>query len=406
MKKIKNIPELVSGAGDWPSLIAAVENGADSVYFGIKGINMRNTANNFDTSELKKIMKLLHDNSKKGYLALNTIVMNNQIDKVIKILKAAKTSGIDAVILWDMAVFSIAKELGLRIHLSTQASVSNEKALDYFSSLGARRIVLARECILSDIKKISRYIQREGINCEIETFIHGAMCISISGRCFFSQYSYRKSANQGECLQPCRREYLIKDKEDMAEYILGNNYIMSPKDLCTIDFIDELIKSGINSFKIEGRVRSAEYVKVATKAYREAIDAFFNNSLSDNLKSTLKERLATVYNRGFSSGFYFGEPVDQISRDLHHTRQKIFLGEVTKFYKKIGVAELLIQNESLHKGDEIMFIGKSTPACSTIVEELQQNHTFIDEASRGQRVGIKLAFAVKPRDKAFLWIKK
>ena len=406
MKNKRIVPELVSGAGDWPSLTAAIDNGADGVYFGIKGINMRNSAVNFDISELKKIMKLLHKSKKRGYLALNTIVMDSELSKVERILKEAKSAGIDAVILWDMAVFSLAKKLGLNIHISTQASISNTKALEFFADLGAKRVVLARECTLSDIKKITRYIKNNNIDCQLETFIHGAMCVSISGRCFLSQYSFRKSANKGECLQPCRREYLIKDKEDENEYIIGEDYIMSPKDLCTIDFIDELINAGIDSFKIEARARSAEYVKVATAAYREAIDAFFRKELDERLKDTLKKRLSTVYNRGLSSGFYFGEPKGQVSHLLQHTHQKVFLGEVRRFYKKISVADILIQAGTLKRGDTVMFIGKSTPALSAKVDELQSDHKFVDSAAKGQNIGVKLPFSVKPKDKAFLWKEK
>ena len=406
MKNRKLLPELIAGAGDWPSLMAAIDNGADGVYFGIKGINMRNSAVNFDISELKKIMELLHKNNKKGYLALNTVVMDNQLEKVGKILKKAKSSGVDAIILWDMAALSLAKELGLNIHISTQASISNVKALEFFAKLGAKRAVLARECTLSDIKKIAKHIKKNKIKCQVETFIHGAMCVSVSGRCFLSQYSFRKSANRGECLQPCRREYLIKDKEEGIEYVVGDDYIMSPKDLCTIDFIDELIKAGIDAFKIEARARSAEYVKVVTSVYRRAIDAFSKNELDDDLKNKLKKQLSTVYNRGFSSGFYFGKPDDAVSQALEHTHQKVFLGEVRRFYKKISVADILVQSGTLKRGDTLMFIGKSTPALSTVVQELQSEHKFVDCAAKGQHIGVKLPFIVKPRDKVFLWQEK
>jgi putative protease len=232
------------------------------------------------------------------------------------------------------------------------------------------------------------------------------MCVSVSGRCFLSQYSFGESANKGECLQPCRREYLIKDKDEGYEYVLGEDYIMSPKDLCTIDFIDELIKAGIDSFKIEARARSAEYVKVATACYREAIDAFFRKELDDDLKNRLKKRLTTVYNRGFSSGFYFGKPQGQVSRQLQHTHQKVFLGEVKRFYKKISVADVLIQAGTLKKGDTLMFIGKSTPALSAVATELQSAHEFVDSATKGQNIGVKLPFVVKPKDKVFLWEEK
>lgn len=401
MKRIK--PELISPAGDWPSLKAAVENGADSVYFGVKGLNMRNLATNFDILEMGKVMDFLRKHKKKGYLALNVVIMNNDLSKVKKILQQAKSVGVDAVVLWDMAVFSLAKELGLRIHISTQASVSNTRALDFWSRLGVKRVNLARECTLSDIKQMLKYVKKEQMPCEIETFIHGAMCVSISGRCFLSYYSQEKSANKGECLQPCRREFIIKEAGEGPEYVLGRDYVLSPKDLCTIDFIDELIKSGINAFKIEGRMRSPEYIKVVTSTYREAIDSFYEGTLNDSLKSQLKDRLSSVYNRGFSSGFYFGKPEGDISRIQEHIYEKVFLGEVKRFYKKINVVEIRVQTGTLKRGDQILFIGKNTPAYVATVEELQCKHTEVQEVNKGESAGVKLPFVVRPKDKVFLW---
>lgn len=398
-------PELVCPAGDWACLVTAVENGADSVYFGIKGLNMRNLAENFDILELKKIMDFLHKKSKKGYLALNVIIMNSELTKVRRILKEAKSAGVDAVILWDMAVFALAKETGLPIHLSTQASIANVDSLAFFTALGAQRIVAARECSLSDIRKMINCIKQKKLNCGIETFIHGAMCVSISGRCFLSHWTFGKSANRGECIQPCRREYFIRDAEKEADYILGNNYLLSPKDLCTIDFIDDLIKTGITAFKIEGRKRSPEYIKVVTAVYRCAIDSFFEGALSLELKKQLKKELTAVYNRGFSDGFYFGRSGNWVSSKLEHVYRKIYLGEVTKFYKKINVAEILVCNGSLKKGQTILVTGKSTPASTTVVEEIQQNHSFVQEVKKGERAGVKLSWTVKSKDKVFIWEK-
>jgi len=297
----------------------------------------------------------------------------------------------------------MAKKLGLRIHLSTQANVSNVEALSFYSRLGARRIILARECGIKNIRKVAEYIKKKKVKCQVEAFIHGAMCVSISGRCFLSLHSFGKSANRGSCLQPCRREFFIKDTENETEYILGKDYILSPKDLCTIDFIDKLIKSGIDAFKIEGRMRSPEYVKVVTACYRKAIDSYFNGELNDSLKMNLKKQLYTVYNRGFSSGFYFGTPKQDVSRYLEHSRKKVFLGEVTRFFGKISVAEIRLRHGSLRAGDELLFIGKHTPARNTIAIEMQANHRFIKKASKGESVGMKVPFKVRPKDKVFLW---
>ncbi|MFH1504196.1 MAG: U32 family peptidase [Candidatus Omnitrophota bacterium] len=403
--KVKK-PELAAPAGDWGSLYSAVEAGADSVYFGVKGLNMRNLAVNFDILELKKLMAVLHKSKKKGYLALNVIAFSKELTKIRKILKEAKKAKVDAVILWDMGVFALAKELGLRVHLSTQASASNYLALKNYSQQGVRRAVLARECGISDIKEIVLKLRKEKINCEVEAFIHGAMCVSISGRCFLSQYSFSKSANRGECLQPCRREFLITDIQDGHQYEVGRDYVLSPKDLCTIDFIDKLIEAGVSAFKIEGRIRSSEYAKVVTSVYRRAIDAYFNGKLTKPLKKKLKNELSGVYNRGFSSGFYLGAPKEPPSRELEHTHEKIYSGQITRFFKKIGVAEVKVSNEPIKKGDEILCVGKNTPASFAIVDNIQMNHKFVNEVKKGEAAGIKLPFIVKPKDKVFIRRKK
>ena len=400
-------PELVAPAGDWPSLIAAVENGADSVFFGVKGLNMRNLASNFDLLEIKKVISFLHAHNKKGYLTLNVVIKNNDISKVKKILAEAKKAKVDAVILWDMAVLSLAKKMGLRIHLSTQASVSNIEAIKFYAKLGVKRIVLARECTLFDIKKIIKEIKKEKISCEIEAFIHGAMCVSISGRCFMSEFTFDKSANRGECLQPCRREFYIKDVDNESEYILGKDYVLSPKDLCSIDFIDDLIKSEIHAFKIEGRMRSPEYIAVTSNVYRRAIEGYFKKNLKASLKKELKEELREVYNRGFSSGFYFGAPGSKdMSKGLGHTYEKVYVGEVKKFYKNLSVADIRVRTGGFKKGETLLFLGATTPAYRCKVLEMQTDHNPIEEAKKGEAVGVKLPFVVRPKDKVFLWKKK
>ncbi len=398
--------ELAAPAGDWPSLYSAIEAGADAVYFGVKELNMRHAAPNFDILEIRKVMALLHKNNKRGYLTLNTIVYEWELNKLKKILKEAKTSGVDAVIAWDMAVLQAAVEQGISVHLSTQASVSNFSAVKFYASLGVKRIVLARECRLSDIEDIIRKIKTSSLDCQIEAFIHGAVCVSLSGRCLFSHHFFGKSANRGECFQPCRRQYIIKDAEQGKEYILGENYVLSAKDLCTIEIIDKLIKAGISAFKIEGRMRPAEYTKVVTSVYREAIDAAYDKKLNNKLKSSLRERLDKIYNRGFDTGFYLGQPDDTMSRAGSAVYEKIFLGSVAKFYEKIKVAEIVIRNNSISKGDEILIYGKNTSAVFTKAGEMQIEHRPVEVAQKGDSVGIKLPFAVKPKDKIFLWKNK
>ncbi len=399
-------PELVCPAGNWSSLIAAVESGADSVYFGVKGINMRRMAENFEISEMKKIMAYLHERGKKGLLTVNTIILNDELDTIRQVLRAAKDAGVDAVILWDFAVLTMARELGLAVHISTQASVSNVKALEFYANLGAKRLVLARECTLEQIREIKRQIREKNIPCGIETFIHGAMCLTISGRCFMSLYSHGQSANRGECTQPCRREYEIKSVDGDENFIIGPDYVLSPKDLCSVDFIDQLIEAGIDAFKIEGRMRSPEYARIVTEVYREAIDTYFDGTLTEERKGRMKGRLREVYNRGFSSGFYFGEPQEAKSERLENIYEKIYVGEVKKYYGKIGVADILVRTRTLKKGEEILVIGKTTPACMATIEEMQQNNAFVEQAGRGEHVGVKLPFKVNPKDKVFLWKKK
>jgi len=396
----------VAPAGDWPSLHSAIAASCDSAYFGVKGLNMRNLAGNFDILEIKKIMARLHQEKRRGYLALNVIVYDKEVEKVKRIIDVAREAEVDAIICWDMAVLTLARKAGLKIHVSTQASVSNFPALRAYAEQGAKRIVLAREMGLSDIKSLVRKIKKENIDCEIETFVHGAMCLSISGRCFLSQYSFAQSANRGQCLQPCRRQYHIRAVDDECEYRLGEDYILSPKDLCTLEGLADLIEAGIDAFKIEGRMRSPEYVGVVTQAYRKAIDAYFKGSLSKKVITKLMQDVSTVYNRGFSSGFYYGRPHDATSRALENSYEKIYVGEVNKFYKKIGVAEIQVRDHPLSKGEHIVCIGKTTPASFAGVDEIQIDHVFVDSVSRGQAAGIKLPFVCRRGDKIFIWRKK
>jgi len=403
---MKEKPELVCPAGDWSGMVTAVESGADSVYFGVRGLNMRAGASNFDILEVKKVMKFLHERGKKGYLALNVIVMNSELPKVKRILETAAEAGADAVILWDMGVLSLAKNLGLNIHISTQASISNIDSLKIYAGLGARRAVLARELTLSEIRDVIARAGKECPEIEVEAFIHGAMCVSVSGRCFLSSYSWGKSANRGECRQPCRREFDIRDSSGEAEYIVGKDYLLSPKDLNTMLFIDELIEAGIHSLKIEGRMRSLEYINVVVSAYRKAVELHHKGNLTGDLKNELYKDLSRVYNRGFSDGFYFGEPQNWTSRELSHKNEKLYLGEVTKFYGKISVAEIRIRSHSLQKGDRVFVTGKITPAEFFIVEEIQQEHRFVDKASKGEMVGLKFPFRARKGDQLYLWREK
>ncbi|MFC1808183.1 peptidase U32 family protein [Candidatus Omnitrophota bacterium] len=397
-------PELIAPAGNWCALNTAVEAGADAVYFGIKNLNMRHLADNFDLLELKKVMSTLHDSGKRGYLTLNTVMYNGDMRKIRSILEKAKKTSVDAIILWDMAVLKLAKEMGLRMHLSTQASVANFEALKFYNALGVKRIVLARECALSDVAEIVKNIKKEKLDCEVEVFVHGAVCVSVSGRCLLSHHSFVKSANRGQCLQPCRREYQIKDTDEEGhEYILGADYVLSPQDLCAIEFIDKLIESGIGAFKIEGRMRSPEYVRDVTSTYKDAIDSFFDGNLDSKKKKAFKKKLSLTYNRGLGDGFFFSKPNDTGSKRGTSAFNKSYVGKVVNFYSKINVAGVQVTNEGIKKGQTILVYGKSTPARVVKVQEMRKKKEVIEFAKRGELVGIKLPFKVKRNDRVFLY---
>lgn len=387
--------ELLAPVSNFEMLQAAIQAGCDSVYFGIKEWNMRMTATNFSLNELKKVISLCHKNKVKAYLTLNTIIYEKELELVKRILKEAKKKKIDAIIAWDHAVIKEAIKQKLKVHLSTQSSISNSDSALFYKKLGVKRIILARECSLEDIKKI-----KNKTKMEIEVFIHGALCVSVSGRCFTSQFLFGKSANRGDCIQPCRREYHVKDTENEFELKLKNNYIMSAKDLCTLPFFEKLIESKITSFKIEGRNKSPEYVKVVTEVYREALDTYPNIN-----KTRLLKKLKTVYNRDFSSGFYLGKPINEYidTYGSKAEKKKTYIGYIKKFYKKINVAEIKIQSNNLKKNDNILIIGPTTGVIEQKITSIQINHKKVKEVKKGQQAGIKLNSLARENDKIYLW---
>jgi len=410
MKKIKK-PELLSPIQDYTSLTAAISNGADAVFFGIQGFNMRAGAKNFTVKDLPKITKIAHKNNVKTYLAINIIIYQEEIKKVEQVLKKVKLAKVDAIICWDFAIIEIAKRLGIEVHISTQASISNSETAEFYRKLGVTRVVLARECSLEQIKEIKKHTK-----AEIEIFIHGAMCVSVSGRCFMSQFLYGKSANRGECMQPCRRKYLIKQIDGGKELELGEDYVLSPKDMCTMEFLEKILELDVDCFKIEGRNRSPEYVATVTRAYRTAIDFYYDSKKHDkkfkvefdNLKSELMEKLGTVYHRGESAGFFLGKPIDEWTRSYgsQATQKKEYIGKVIKFYKKIEVAEILIQgNIKLKIGDSIIFQGPTTGSVEEKVLSLEINHEQVKSVGRGQKVAIKINSVIREHDEAYI-IKK
>jgi U32 family peptidase len=402
IKKLKK-PELMAPVSDLVSLKTAILSGADSVYFGLKTLNMRAKAKNFEENQLKKVVEFCHENNTKAYLTLNTIIFDDELEKLESIIQIAKQANIDAIICWDFAVIQLLQKYKIPIILSTQASISNVLSAKYFENQGIKRIVLARECSLEQIKNI-----KKETNLEIEIFIHGAMCVSYSGRCFLSQFLYNKSANRGECIQPCRRQYIVRDIEEDTELELGNNYILSPKDLCTIDFIEELIESGVDCFKIEGRKRSPEYIQTVTSVYRKAIDKYFvDKNLTKDFKKGLKEDLSKVFNRDFSDGFFLNKDTKEWAKEWTHdygskaTQKKIFIGFVKNYYSRIGVAEIDIKSNNISTGDQLMFQGNKTGVITEKINSIESNHKKVKSAKSGDWIAIKTKNLVRKNDKVF-----
>jgi len=403
-------------AGNWACLRAALRAGADAIYFGVSGFNMRANYRNFAPREMKRIATECHRAGARAYLALNTIIYENELPKVARILQTARDAGIDAVICWDLAVVQKAAALKLPVFLSTQMSVSNSESLAlFYRTLGIRRFVLARECSLAHIQQMRRRLKKilgpEADCIEIEVFGHGAMCVSLSGRCFLSQDRFGKSGNRGECIQPCRREYKITDVEDEISFRLGSNYLLSPEDLCTMPFLDQLLESGIASLKIEGRARTPEYVSTVTSAYRRAMDFYFENqgrrgfkAAFEALKMELTAQLDTAYHRGLSSGFFMGKPVAQwtTGRGSRATQSKRLVGEVVNYYRKAGAAEIQVRNAGFSLGDELLIQGPTTGLVRLTVESIQIEHAARQSAARGEQVALGVREQVRPRDRVFV----
>ena len=394
-------PELLLPVKSWPNLKAVIPY-ADAVYFGAKELNMRARSGNFTLSELKKVVEECHKNNIKAYLTVNTVIYPKDAKKLENVLDAAKNAKIDAIICWDGAVIGEAEKRKIPIHISTQANISNAKTAEMYKKMGAERIVLARECSLKDIKTINKET-----DIEIEAFVHGAMCVSISGRCYLSSYLYGKSANCGDCLQPCRQSWTLKN-EDKKEIVCDGKYLLSAKDLCMIAHIPELIKAGIGSFKVEGRLRDARYVEVVGKCYREAIDSYFKKTfVSKKVEAWLKE-LEKVYNRGFSTGFYFQKPGKKEftynSSNSHASHARKQVGIVTNYYPKKNVAAVRLIAGKIQSGDEIIIEGKTT-YFRQLIESIENNGKEANFAEKGDIVGIKTGKKARKNDYLYVLVK-
>lgn len=391
--------EIMAPAGNFECLWAAIQGGANSVYFGVGKLNMRShSANNFRPEDLEEVCSICRENGVKSYLTLNIVLYDEEMAAMREAVDRAKAAGISAIIASDMAVISYAHSLGVEVHISTQLSISNSESLRFYAAY-ADVIVLARELNLHQVRAIKDTIERENIcgpsgkQVEIEMFAHGALCMAISGKCYLSLHEASASANRGECFQICRRGYSVTDLESGRSLEIDNKYIMSPKDLCTIEFMDKIIAAGVSVFKIEGRARSSEYVRKCASCYRRAADAVCSGSYTPKLAASLKEELSEVYNRGFWDGYYQGARLGQWNEvyGSRASRQKVYCGKVTNWFSKIGVVEVLVESATLHRGDRILISGPTTGVIETSVQELRYDLKPVSECFKGCLCSVPIA---------------
>lgn len=405
----KSLFEVMAPAGSKEAMAAAIKAGADSVYFGIEQLNMRaRQTNNFLIDDLPEIAKLCSDNNVKSYITLNTIIYDHDISLMRRIIDKAKEAGITAVIASDLAVMNYARKVGMEVHISTQSNITNIETVEFYAQY-ADVMVMARELTLKQVGDIVKAIEKNDIRgpkgelVQIEIFAHGALCMAVSGKCYLSLHSHNASANRGACIQNCRRTYTVTDEEGI-ELQVDNEYIMSAKDLCTIDFLDKILEAGVRVLKIEGRGRAADYVYTTTKCYREAVDAFAEGTYTPEKIEQWKARLSEVYNRGFWDGYYLGRKMGEWS-NVHGslaTTRKIYLGKGVKYFDKVGVGEFFIESQSLQKGDKIIVTGPTTGYVETEVEEIRlDSGEIVEKASKGQTVSFKIAEKIRPSDKLY-----
>ena len=402
--------EIMAPVGSYESLSAAIQAGADAVYFGVGNLNMRSrSAANFTLDDLERICSIAQGAGVRTYLTVNTIIYNHEIEEMHQLVQQAKKVGVSAIIASDMAVITFARSIGVEVHISTQCNISNTEAVRFFAQW-ADVMVTARELPLRQVAEITQYIRDNDIRgpkgelVQIEIFAHGALCMSVSGKCYLSLDNYNFSANRGACLQLCRREYLVKDLESDTELIVDNKYIMSPKDLCTIDFLDKIVHAGVRVLKIEGRGRSADYVKTVTECYKEAVHAIADGTYTPERIAEWKRRLATVFNRGFWDGYYLGRKMGEWSERYgsQATENKVFLGLIKNYFNRIGVAEAQMQTaETLKPGDELMVIGETTGVYRATVDELRLERDPVPEVHQGDRFSFATRQPLRRGDKLY-----
>ena len=405
--------EIMAPVGSRESLAAAIQAGANSIYFGIGQLNMRShSANHFDINDLHEIAETCKAHGIKTYLTVNTIIYDEDMEAMRQIIDAAKAAEISAVIASDVAVMVYCREVGVEVHLSTQLNITNVESLKFYAQF-ADVTVLARELNMTQVKHIYDEITNQNIcgpmgkPVRIEMFCHGALCMAVSGKCYMSLHEANRSANRGQCVQICRRSYTATDNETGHQLEIDNKYLMSPKDLKTVRFIDKMIDAGVRVFKIEGRARGPEYVYTVVSCYREAIQAVLEGTFTEEKKDKWDERLATVFNRGFWDGYYQGQTMGEWNKNYGSlaTEKKVLVGKVTKYFSKIGVAEISVEAASFKKGDKLLITGTTTGAMYLDAKEIRYDLDAVEEAEQGWRVSIPVPDKVRPNDKFFKLVK-
>ena len=401
--------EIMAPVGSRESLAAAINAGADSVYFGIGQLNMRShSANHFTIDDLREIASTCSEHGIKTYLSVNTIIYGEDIDTMHQIVDAAAEAGISAVIASDVAVMTYCRQRGVEVHLSTQLNISNIEALKFYAQF-ADVVVLARELNMEQVAEIYRQIEQQhvcgpsGQLVRIEMFCHGALCMAVSGKCYMSLHDANRSANRGQCVQICRRSYTVTDNETGNQLEIDNKYIMSPKDLKTIRFMDRMMKAGVRVFKIEGRARGPEYVHTVVSCYKEAVSSVINGTFTEERKDEWDQRLATVFNRGFWDGYYQGQTLGEWNRHYgsNATERKVLVGKVIKYFSKLGVAEVAVEASEFGLGDKLLITGNATGALWLTADEIRYDLKPVERALQRQRVSIPVPGKVRPNDKLF-----
>lgn len=401
--------EIMSPVGSYESLMAAIQGGADSVYFGIEGLNMRaRSSNNFTIEDLHNIVQICQENNIKSYLTVNTIIYDNDLELMKKVVNAAREAKLSAIIAADVAVLMYARSIGVEVHLSTQLNITNTEALRFYAQF-ADVVVLARELNLDQVAAIHKDIVDQQIKgpsgelIRIEMFAHGALCMAVSGKCYLSLHEKDLSANRGACNQICRRGYIVKDKDSEIELEIDNEYIMSPKDLKTIHFMNKMMDAGVRVFKIEGRARGPEYVRIVTSCYKEAVQAYCDGTFTQEKIDVWNEKLATVFNRGFWDGYYLGQRLGEWTHRYGSgaTKRKVYVGKAIKHFGNIGVTEFLVETQSVKTGDELLITGPTTGAVFLTAEDIRVDLNTVDEAVKGDYFSIKTPEKIRPNDQLY-----